>query len=1704
MILVQAAPGGAEEGPARMAVVLKINPGFDASYPWREIGTAAAGSVLPGPLDYYLAPAEKGGEPPGVWTGRGLAALGLTAGTVIDRAVFEKLFGEHADPRTGKRLGRKPQQFKTEQDIYAELAGAEPQATGARLAELRAQARASVRHAVPFWDITLSVSKSVSLLYGARLAAAERARRAGDQAQARRYDRDAGKVWAAIMEGNAAALEFLQREAGMTRSGYHRGSKAETRAELGKWEHAREWVIGSFRQHTSRAGDPQLHVHNLVLNKVQTERDGRWRKIDSRHLYRFQGAAAAIAAAVTERELTRELGVYWIPRADGNGREIAGITQAQMEAFSSRRQTITEHARQAAAAFQARTGRKPDARQMYRIQKDIAYRTRQAKGHEPLDLAGKVAGWQATARQRDIGDLADMNDAVDQAAQREHARDGAWQHQRDEQQAVVLAAARAIGWEHARRYGRAPGPAEAASIQRWARFVTVNGTRAPDADPARLLDGWEAARRADAAAEQDIQRQTARGQARLQAQQAAARAAQAQERARGYADPAQPGALTAEQAGRLMAEAIALTQARIPAWTKADLMRYVQNAMPRGVTLPQETTLADLAAQAVTAAGQKVVLLSAPQWPVPPPSLLRDGESVFAPHGAEKYATTAQLSLEDQLLTQAQEPAAPRLGPDVAARLLGADRAKLETLLRPEPTTAAALSEITGSGLRMDQAVAAYHLLTSARRAEVMVGPPGTGKTRTAVVMARMWQTAGMGPVVALTTSSNARNVLRKEAQDQGVTLAAYNTAEWLGHTKDGRESRPPVDLAPGTLLELDETSMMSLPDLAAVLRRAAEHQVKVVVIGDPMQMQAVEGGGGMDMLARRIGHVQLSEAWRFTQPWEREATLRLRDGDKTVLAEYRQHDRLHAGRAEQMLDQAARAYLHDRLSGKDTLLMCGTDAMAAELSRRVRDDLIRWGIVSDGPAVTVMNGYQASAGDWIMARENDNDVDAGEEGRKLANRDVLKVVNTDADGSGLRVLVERLTGRDPATGVEQWSAPFKLNRSYLWSNAQLAYAVSFHAAEGRTVDSGIAVISGPEDRQAVNVALTRGRDRNEAYVICGWKLSDSKPGPAADPEVARHDMLARERAGLPIVADSPTSDTGAMTAESVLGACLERDGRQLSATDFREADWSDADRLDVLAPQWTELRNMAAMRRYEAAVRAALTAEDAQRVLEDPAATWLWRTLREAEAAGINGPAVLHRAVTSGRLDDAESIAKVLDWRIRQHTVGLPAVAARPWAELTGGTGDPDADRYWAELGQAMEGRQRRLGEHAAEHTSPWAAALGPVPDHPVDRAEWEHKAGLIAAYRETWGHTHPHDPIGPRPTRHEDPQQHAMWQAAAEALGRQPGDMAEHTDGQLHAWRHAFAREMEWAPEYRGEELALVRGEIRRAAIDADRARRNAQAADAPEARQRLEGLAEVHATWERTVRDLAGRLGQAQAGYDAWEAATAPNRDRAVAADAELRRRHPGIRLEPLRGQTPPLPEPATATAADEPRQPGQAELIPVTDAEVAAASARPREHPAPDPVQVARWRAEQTARADADRQARAEAVARACPVTDAEIAKYGAGRQEPAPRPQPEPDAAGLAPAEAKVDEIHQQVQAISARLDEVAMARARQAQEKAAEVTSATVPSADPDAAPSAAWIDAVQARQREAVRHEPMPRVPAAGAIQAVAEASLSDPEAAD
>ncbi len=233
------------------------------------------------------------------------------------------------------------------------------------------------------------------------------------------------------------------------------------------------------------------------------------------------------------------------------------------------------------------------------------------------------------------------------------------------------------------------------------------------------------------------------------------------------------------------------------------------------------------------------------------------------------------------------------------------------------------------------------------------------------------------------------------------------------------------------------------------------------------------------------------------------------------------------------------------------------------------------------------------------------------------------------------------------------------------------------------------------------------------------------------------------------------------------------------------------------------------------------------------------------------------------------------------------------------------------------------------------------------------------------------------------------------------------------------------------------MVRGEIRRAQVDADRARRDAQAADIDEARQRLAERAAVAERWEEMTRDVADRLAEAQAGYDAWEAATGPTRDRAVAADAELRRRYPDAVVEPLRAQPRTQAEPVSPGSAAEP-----VAVLSRVEPVVAAA-------------------------AEADRT----------------------------------PVHAGAARDSSRMDLVAERLRQISARLDEADLRAARQAREKAAVISSLYLDPDDPDGAPTPAWQSDLRARQRESVRHEPLPRVPAACAIEAEAGLGHRQPD---
>ena len=525
----------------------------------------------------------------------------------------------------------------------------------------------------------------------------------------------------------------------------------------------------------------------------------------------------------------------------------------------------------------------------------------------------------------------------------------------------------------------------------------------------------------------------------------------------------------------------------------------------------------------------------------------------------------------------------------------------------------------------------------------VINAPAGSGKTRVLTELGRAWTAAELGPVVGITASQSARNTLAA-----GVPVS-YNSAQFLGHLPGRRGARGPVDTGQAPLLVIDEASTMPGPDLADLISYAETRSGKVILAGDTSQLQAVENGGGMSLLADALGYARLAEPARFRAAWEQAASLRLHDGDTTVLAIYDEHGRIIGGEPEQMMDAAAAAYVALTVDGTDTLLMAAEHALRRELSRRIRDDLIGLSIVAAEPAVRIADGAQASPGDLIICTRNDHSVEAGEPGRTLANGDLLRIEAVTAGGLAVR----RALDADPATGQRRWT-----DRTFLYADygdAELGYAVTDHVAQGRTVTVGLAVITGTEDRQHAYPALTRGTDANFAYVFTvSPKRADPVPGPRPAPELARYDQIHAERDGdrAPVTRPAPPG-----TALSVLSAVLDRDGQQLSATQTRQQALADADHLALLHAIWTAETAPAREQRYRDLLAAALP--PGHRAEPGYQARWLWRTLRGAELAGLDAGQVLAEAIGERDLAGARDVPSVVDARIRYRLgclVPLPA----------------------------------------------------------------------------------------------------------------------------------------------------------------------------------------------------------------------------------------------------------------------------------------------------------------------------------------------------------------------------------------------------------------------------------------------------------------
>ena len=406
--------------------IKKLTAGSGYDYLTRHV--AAMDSTEKGHLtlaSYYSAK----GDVPGVWVGRGMAGLdGLAAGDPVTAEQMKALFGAGYHPLAKERLAAlgpeaTARDFADATNLGRPFAVRSPDVSPFRLevAKRFAAYNASVgkdyRSAVPREErggIRTQVAREffeaefgrepqdARELAGlvARLSRPETKSVAG-------FDltfspvKSVSALWALAQPTTAAAIERAHQKAVSDALTYIEEHALFTRLGVGAVRQVNvKGLIGTaFTHRDSRAGDPDLHTHVAVANKVQTL-DGLWRAIDGRIIFKAVVAASETYNTALERHLATDLGLVFDARNTGDGkrpiREVVGVSTGLIERWSSRRVSIRARASELAEAFQQVHGRTPTAVEMISLGDQAWEETRQAK-HSPRALAEQRATWRRQA-----------------------------------------------------------------------------------------------------------------------------------------------------------------------------------------------------------------------------------------------------------------------------------------------------------------------------------------------------------------------------------------------------------------------------------------------------------------------------------------------------------------------------------------------------------------------------------------------------------------------------------------------------------------------------------------------------------------------------------------------------------------------------------------------------------------------------------------------------------------------------------------------------------------------------------------------------------------------------------------------------------------------------------------------------------------------------------------------------------------------------------------------------------------------------------------------------------------------------------------------------------------------------------------------------------------------------------------------------------
>lgn len=293
-------------------------------------------------------------------------------------------------------------------------------------------------------------------------------------------------------------------------------------------------------------------------------------------------------------------------------------------------------------------------------------------------------------------------------------------------------------------------------------------------------------------------------------------------------------------------------------------------------------------------------------------------------------------------------------------------------------------------------------------------------------------------------------------------------TRELEKRAEASRAAYQRFSLREGQLVIIDEASMAATKDLDYIATAVAEAGAKVLLVGDWAQLSPVQAGGAFRLLANaRPDAPALHDVRRFRHEWEREASLKLRAGRRSVAATYMGQGRVESGSREDMMDLIFDSWLADISAGGTSLMMSGDADTVADLNARARAHRIAVGEVDD-VGVQTASGATIGVGDVVVTRHNQRALVTGRGWVKNGDDWVVQAI--DEHGA---MRVSRNDGGEVAL----------LPREYVQKHVELGYASTAHRAQGRTVDTAHAYVNAASVRESLYVMATRGRESNRLYV---------------------------------------------------------------------------------------------------------------------------------------------------------------------------------------------------------------------------------------------------------------------------------------------------------------------------------------------------------------------------------------------------------------------------------------------------------------------------------------------------------------------------------------------------------------------------------------------------------------------------------------------